>query len=628
MYTENSLSDDAEKRPLFSILRAIFWSILVFSIACRKDANQLEHSDRLVETTPPGARRPVIELHSVGLDPTIQMEDKEKPGWHAEKIHDILKKRLEDVGRYLESTGETEKSSLSPWIDPRFVGNSEREAKLDTVFEDDVFLIQRTSPNANNRIESAGQGSHRFFEIVDDLKSSFLNARQLRTHFKTFHVQLDNQSAELHSYFEFTGQTKSSIIQQRAVWKTQWSDLETTPRLKSLSIEQFEETRGKQNGSLLVDITNSVLGGNESYTEQLLPSTDYWLERLEFRYGIDPGAWLGLAVADVNGDGLDDVFMCQPGGLPNRLYLQTTDGTAIDASQAWGVDWLDHTHAALFVDLDNDRDQDLIVSLKPGIVVLENDDNSGFNFRFAKPIPKSNPYSLSAADIDNDGFLDVYVSCYSMRRSEMDRHFIQRPVPYHDANNGGRNVLFRNDGNWGFNDITNRIGLDQNNRRFSFASSWEDYDNDGDLDLYVANDYGRNNLYRNDNGRFTDIAAAAGVEDISAGMSVSWSDFDNDGWMDLYVSNMFSSAGNRIAFQRRFRASDSKNTLSDYQRHARGNSLFHNAGDGSFLDVSVDAGVTLGRWAWGSNFADINNDGLDDILVANGFITQEDTTDL
>ncbi len=84
------------------------------------------------------------------------------------------------------------------------------------------------------------------------------------------------------------------------------------------------------------------------------------------------------------------------------------------------------------------------------------------------------------------------------------------------------------------------------------AASWEDYDQDGDLDLYVANDFGRNNLYRNDDGQFVDVAAEAGVEDISAGMSVSWGDYNNDGQADLYVGNMFSSAGNRVTYQRQF----------------------------------------------------------------------------
>ena len=73
------------------------------------------------------------------------------------------------------------------------------------------------------------------------------------------------------------------------------------------------------------------------------------------------------------------------------------------------------------------------------------------------------------------------------------------------------------------------------------------------LDLYVANDFGRNNLYRNDGGRFVDVAGQAGVEDMASGMSASWGDYNQDGHMDLYVGNMFSSAGNRIAYQQRFK---------------------------------------------------------------------------
>ena len=110
-------------------------------------------------------------------------------------------------------------------------------------------------------------------------------------------------------------------------------------------------------------------------------------------------------------------------------------------------------------------------------------------------------------------------------------------------------------------------------------------------------------------------------------MSVTWADYNRDGLMDLYVSNMFSSAGNRIAYQRQFKAGVDDATLSQYQRHARGNTLFANRGDG-FDDVSVPAGVTMGRWAWSSNFLDINNDGGDDLFVANGFITNPLVDDL
>jgi len=240
--------------------------------------------------------------------------------------------------------------------------------------------------------------------------------------------------------------------------------------------------------------------------------------------------------------------------------------------------------------------------------------------------PTDNAGGVSAADYDLDGDLDVYVVSYGQRFLADGES--GGPIPYHDANNGGPNMLLRNDGNWKFTDVTTESGLDMNNRRWSHAASWEDYDADGDFDLYVANDFGRNNLYRNDSGKFVDVAGAAGVEDIACSMSVTWGDYDQDGRMDLYVGNMFSSAGLRITEQARFHADAPDQLRADLRRHARGNSLFHNEGDGTFRDVSEEADVTMGRWAWGSNFVDINNDGREDLVVANGFITGSDTKDL
>ena len=160
--------------------------------------------------------------------------------------------------------------------------------------------------------------------------------------------------------------------------------------------------------------------------------------------------------------------------------------------------------------------------------------------------------SICAADYDADGDLDVYVCGYNVRKQDATNRGLPFPVPYHDANNGGRNVLLRNEGNFRFVDVTREVGLDENNTRFSMAAAWEDFDNDGDQDLYVANDFGRKNLYQNNGGHFTDIAAAAGVEDTGSGMSVSWDDYNRDGLMDLYVGNMWSSAGNRVTYQPKF----------------------------------------------------------------------------
>jgi hypothetical protein len=176
--------------------------------------------------------------------------------------------------------------------------------------------------------------------------------------------------------------------------------------------------------------------------------------------------------------------------------------------------------------------------------------------------------------------------------------------------------------------------LSTNNRRFSLAAAWEDFDNDGDQDLYVANDYGRDNLYRHDVSdqaglpRFVDVGPQAHVEDSASGMSVAWSDYDRDGWMDVYVSNMFSSAGNRITYQDQFKRGQPAEIKRRLQRFARGNTLLRNRGDGTFASVRRAGGAEIGRWAWSSNFVDINNDGWEDLVVANGYITGEDTRDL
>jgi hypothetical protein len=202
------------------------------------------------------------------------------------------------------------------------------------------------------------------------------------------------------------------------------------------------------------------------------------------------------------------------------------------------------------------------------------------------------------------------------------------PVPFNDANNGGRNALLQNLGDFNFVDVTAVVGLDDNNSRFSFAAAWEDYDNDGDVDLYVANDFGRNNLYRNDSGQFSDVAVGTGTEDMAAGMSVSWGDFNRDGLADLYVGNMFSAAGNRVVFQREFQNGRSASGNQGMQRMARGNTLFAATGNGGFQDVSEETKVTMGRWAWSSRFADLNNDGWIDLVVANGYLTNEHADDL
>jgi len=266
------------------------------------------------------------------------------------------------------------------------------------------------------------------------------------------------------------------------------------------------------------------------------------------------------------------------------------------------------------------------------ITILKNDGTGRFSM--VQTIDTESRVSgLSAADFDHDGLLDIHVCGYSPIAQTSPEDIFANPMPYEDANNGAFNYLFRNEGGLRFTDVTAETGLNVNNTRFSFCAAWEDFDNDGDLDLYVANDFGRNNLYRNNlipsgKATFTDVAAEFGVEDIAASMSVDWADVDNDGHMDLYIGNMWSSAGNRIAFQQQFKPGSTEQTRQLIQRHARGNTFFKNVPGQPFEDASETTGLTMGRWAWGSNFIDLNNDGWEDIYVVNGFMTAPDPGDL
>jgi tetratricopeptide (TPR) repeat protein/peroxiredoxin len=141
-------------------------------------------------------------------------------------------------------------------------------------------------------------------------------------------------------------------------------------------------------------------------------------------------------------------------------------------------------------------------------------------------------------------------------------------------------------------------------------------------DLYVANDFGRPNLYRNNgNGTFTSISTEAHAEDAGAGMSACWSDYDNDGNQDIYVANMWSAAGQRVSAQKHFQENASEDVRALYRKHARGNSLYKNRGDGTFQNVGQQAGVEMGRWSWCSDFWDFDHDGYPDLYVANGYIS-------
>ena len=407
--------------------------------------------------------------------------------------------------------------------------------------------------------------------------------------------------------YELVGTGDGFYREQRiGYWQITWQD--------GLVIQwqMEEEIRSRSAQRVFVDITRPAFGTNEQFSH----GADYWRTVLDGASGIDIYGHNGVSVGDIDGDGLDDVYVCQPAGLPNRLYRNKGDGTFEDITGHSGVGLLDNTACALFADFSNRGRQDLLVVRNSGPLLFENQGNGKFAlkadaFKFANA-PQGTFTGASAADYNRDGLLDVYFCLYTYYQGTDQYKY---PTPYFAAENGPPNFLMHNNGDGTFRDVTAQSGLNKNNTRYSFCCGWADYNNDGWPDLYVVNDFGKKNLYRNNgDDTFTDVAASAGVEDVGAGMSVSWLDYNNNGAPDLYVANMWTAAGERISNESNFQDADVR---SFYRKHAMGNSLFRNDG-GTF---SRAAGAEIGRWAWSSDAWDFDHDGFLDIYVANGMIS-------
>jgi tetratricopeptide (TPR) repeat protein len=384
------------------------------------------------------------------------------------------------------------------------------------------------------------------------------------------------------------------------------------------------ESRSSLAGRGFVDITGQALGGNRSLAAQLDHGIDYWRTVLDGACAVDIYGNNGVAVGDYDNDGFDDLYVCQQSGLPNRLYRNRGDGTFEDVTEKAGVGVIDPTSSAIFADLRNSGLQDLIVVRANGPLLFLNAGDGTFHlkedaFHFANP-PQGSFTAVAVADYDLDGLLDVYFCLYSYYQGLSDYQF---PTPFYDAQNGPPNFLFRNRGNGSFEDVTLATGMDKSNNRYTLACSWNDYNQDGHPDLYVVNDFGRKVLYRNNgNGTFTDVSEEVGVEDQGEGMSSTWFDYDNDGWDDLYAVNMWEAAGKRVTTQAAFMPTVPEEVRKAYGRDAGGNSLLrHDRTTGKFMDVTDKSSTRVGGWNWSSGAWDIDNDGFQELYVANGFIS-------
>ena len=576
---------------------------------------------------------PLPQLPTAGARKIAQQEAElvtaANVGWESESFSSAATLQLGELANQFGFEGKG--TGLEKLAAPEFRSAKLRPGELEVEFDDQGVKVSRGKfPDSPEQIYSGVDG---FRDAIRDWLEP-LGGNPQRLAKKVIGVKLDGSFGQTTVLIE-SFKSGSGVTQQNGRWACNWKlpDDGGPPLLTGITAESYEEISADSLGkTLFSDCTRAAIGGNEIFDTQLMFGINHWLKHIEKNHGLLYFVRNGLAIADINGDGLDDVFLCQPAGLPNRVFLRNPDSTAREAAAECGLDYLDETSSALFVDFDNDGDQDAVLGTIEGMVFFENTGGGKFENRFQQPILDKDIHSLSAVDADNDGDLDLYVTV----DFASSKRIIEEKLPdfiYHDANDGGKNILFRNDiaagGAWNFTDATAAFGLEEKNRRHSLAAAWEDIDDDGDQDLYVANDYGQNVLYLNDGaGQFNEVAGDSGVIDFGGGMSVTWGDYDRDGKMDLYVSNMYSSAGNRITDKANFMPDGDDAKRAIYTRFAKGNSLFKNMGGGEFKEVGPEMGVEVARWAWGSMFSDINNDGWEDILVANGYVTGEDTDDL
>tara|TARA_R110000850_G_scaffold277086_1_gene422430 strand:- start:169136 stop:170860 length:1725 start_codon:yes stop_codon:yes gene_type:complete len=289
----------------------------------------------------------------------------------------------------------------------------------------------------------------------------------------------------------------------------------------------------------------------------------------------------GISFFDYNQDGLDDITVTSEEGT-NVFFLKNMGGTfEIDASIS--VENLQRTKQVLWVDINNNGHYDLHLTSDTGASRLYlNDGNLNFtDITDSSGLPLENHYTFGAAwgDIDNDGFLDLYLS---------------------NRSNGIADRLYRNNGDNTFTDVTQSAGLTSDAYE-SFCASFLDYNNDGFQDIYIAIDRfdTKNILYKNNgDGTFTDVSDISGTGLFMGAMSTTIGDYNQDGRLDIYVTNSYEDF--------------IPNTTV-------GNALLENNGDGTFTNVADITGTTFNSVGWGAIFLDANNNTDTDIYVSGEF---------
>ena len=324
---------------------------------------------------------------------------------------------------------------------------------------------------------------------------------------------------------------------------------------------------------------------------------------------------------DLNGDGLSEVI------LPSQNALHWNRGGFQFEREEIGLASAKLIRAAVIGDFNGDGRPDLITAGREGSVMLRHGNADGRFSNDGRRIfgPEADlrePMSITAGDINGDGRLDVWLAQYRPPYSDG-----QMPEPYYDANDGYPAYLLRNDGDSQFSEVTEAAGLGRKRYRRTFAGSFVDLDEDGDLDLLVSSDFSGSDVYFNDGkGNFTDVTRTTMDERNHFGMGHTFADFDRDGRLDFYVTGMSSTTARRLdglgLGREEFSRHQEMRTRMGY-----GSRLFLAAPEKTFRQPEYGHQVSRTGWSWGCAAFDLDNDGFSEIYVANGHVSSESCKD-
>jgi hypothetical protein len=333
----------------------------------------------------------------------------------------------------------------------------------------------------------------------------------------------------------------------------------------------------------------------------------------------------GAAIIDYDNDGWPDVFLVNGARLAapptdaapvSHLYRNNGDGTFADVTEKAGVAGRGWGQGVCAGDYDNDGNIDLFVTYYGHQVLYRNNGNGTFSdvTRRSGLSLSSERWNTGAAfvDFDRDGHLDLFVSAYvafadatryppGSRTDCVWKGLRVMCGPHGLA--GSQNMMFRNNGDGTFSDVSQKAGLLTTRPAYGFTPLVLDYDNDGWPDVYVANDSAASLLFHNNrNGTFKEVGLQAGVAltadgRAQAGMGVSAGDYNRDGWLDIVKTNF-----------------DDDTT-----------SLYRNLGRGTFEDATRAGGLGVNTryLGWGTGFIDIDLDTWPDIFIVNGHVYPE-----